>query len=437
MKKLLAILLACVMVFALVAACANDEAPQETTAPADETTPAPETEDDTPSEPEPEDDTPPPADGDLDDVTLRLWGGEEDQAMLRQKADAFIVHVADRVNLTIELGVESESTARDTILTDPLAAADVFTFADDQVMDLYNAGVLQEVLINADDIRARNVESSVGAATVGGRLIAWPLTADNGYFMFYNAEYFTAEDIQSFDRMLEVAYEAGKQITMDLASGWYNIAFFRGAGFDAWLESDGVTSNIDINGPGGTDVVQAMLDISGHPGFISLGDGEFVAGMQAGDIIAGINGPWNATAAEEAWGDNYAASKLPTFTLGGQQVQMGGVVGHKLIGVNAFGEWVGWAMELADWLTNYDSQVTRFELRGQGPSNFQAAQSPDVQADHALAALAAQAEFSAFFAPGGNFWGAMETFGEIIRQGNPDNVDHQELLDSTVATIVD
>jgi len=426
MKKALFIFIALALLLVPAVGCAADE-PAATPLPA----PAP---DPAPVEPAPAEPAPLPVDG-LDDVTLRLWGGEEDQAMLRRKADAFIASVADRVNLTIELGVESESTARDTILTDPLAAADVFTFADDQVMDLFNAGVLQEVLLNADDIRSRNVESSVGAATVDGRLMAYPLTADNGYFMFFNAAYFTADDIRSFDRMLEVAHEAGRQITMDFPSGWYNISFFRGAGFDAWLGDDGVTSNININNPGGTDVVQAMLDIAGHPGFISLGDAEFVAGIIDGSIIAGINGPWNAGAAADAWGIDYAASRLPTFTVAGQQVQMGGVVGHKLIGVNAFGAWAGWAMELADFLTNYDNQVARFEERGQGPSNALASQSPEVQANPALAALAAQAEFSAFFAPGGNFWGPMETLGEIIRQGNPDNHDLQELLDTTVASI--
>jgi arabinogalactan oligomer/maltooligosaccharide transport system substrate-binding protein len=178
-----------------------------------------------------------------------------------------------------------------------------------------------------------------------------------------------------------------------------------------------------------------MLDITANPGFVSLGNDEFVTGINDGSIIAGVNGPWNSDNARSAWGDNYAAAKLPTFTLAGRQVQMGGVVGHKLMGVNAFSEYVGWAMLLAEFLTNYDNQVTRFEVRGQGPSNIQAAASPAVQAEPALAALAAQAQFSAFFAPGGDYWGPMSTLGEIIVQGNPDGVALQTLLDNTVAGI--
>jgi arabinogalactan oligomer/maltooligosaccharide transport system substrate-binding protein len=302
-------------------------------------------------------------------------------------------------------------------------------------MELYNAGALQEVMLNVDDIKARNVASSVSAASVNGTLFAYPLTADNGYFMFYDKSYFEPADLLSFDRMMEVAADAGKSISMDFGSGWYTIAFFRGVGLDAWLAPDGVTSMININDAGGADVLQAMLDIAKNPGFDALGGGEFVTGINDGSIIAGVDGPWNSDNARDAWGDNYGATKLPTFTVAGNQVQMGGVVGHKLIGVNAFSAEAGWAMRLADWLTSYESQVIRFEERSQGPSNIQAASSPAVQADPALSALAMQAEFSAFFNPGGSFWNPMETLGEIVRLGNPDNIPLQELLDNTVAGI--
>jgi len=426
MKKALMILLTLALICVPLAACGGTPATPAAPAPA-----APAPAEPAPAAPEPA----PPAGSDIESVTLTLWGGEEDQTMLRERADAFIASVADRVDLTINIGVESESTAKDTILTDIQAAADVFAFADDQIMELYNAGALQEVVLNTDEVIAANAGGAVAAATVDGTLYAYPMTADNGYFMFYDSSVFSEADMQSFDKMMEVAAEAGKQVTMTFDSGWYNIAFFRGAGFDAWLEADGSTTGTNINASGGTDVVQAMLDIAANPGFIALGDAEFVTGINDGSIVAGINGPWNASAAEEAWGANYAATKLPTFTLAGRQVQMGGVVGCKLIGVNAFSANAGWAMLLAEWLTNYESQVIRFEERGQGPSNIQAAASPLVQATPALAALAAQSQYSAVLLVGGNFWAPTETLGAIIAHGNPDNIDLQTLLDTAVVGI--
>ena len=100
------------------------------------------------------------------DVKLTMWGAEEDQTMLREMADAFIEQNADKGNVTIEIGVQSESSAKDTVLADPESAADVFAFADDQLNELVNAGALQEVLLNPDDVKSRNLPGSVGAATM-------------------------------------------------------------------------------------------------------------------------------------------------------------------------------------------------------------------------------------------------------------------------------
>jgi arabinogalactan oligomer/maltooligosaccharide transport system substrate-binding protein len=253
--------------------------------------------------------------------------------------------------------------------------------------------------------------------------------------MFYNSAYFTPEDVQSLDRMMEVAAAAGKRISMELDSGWYTYSFFKAAGLDVGLNPDGKTNFCDWNAPGGVAVVESMLAIAANPGFISLGDAEFVSGIRDGSIIAGVNGTWNAGVAAEVWGANYAASKLPTYTLEGRQVQMSSFSGYKLIGVNAFSRYAGWAMELGDWLTNYENQVRRFEERQQGPSNSRAADSDAVRADPAQAAFAAQLEFAGLQVIGGNFWAPSETLGAIIIQGNPDNIDLQTMLDNAVAGI--
>jgi arabinogalactan oligomer/maltooligosaccharide transport system substrate-binding protein len=367
-----------------------------------------------------------------EDVTLMLWGGEEDQVMLRLMADEFIAANADYVNLTINIGIESESTLRDTVLTDPQAAADVFQMADDQLPSLVRAGALQEITLNTDAIRAANQGGSVAAASLDGRLFAYPMTADNGQILFYNSEFLTADDVKSWDRMAEVAAGLGKQVAMNMANGWWSIGFFRGANLDAWVEDDGSTGTT-FNASGGTDVVQAMLDLAAKPGFVAMADGNHVGAMADGSVIAIVNGPWNAEPLAEVLGENYAAAKLPTFTMNGNQVQMGGVLGCKLVGVNAFSENVGWAMRLAEFLTNQENQIRRFEMREQGPSNIVAAASPAVSANAALAAIAEQAAFSSMMVVGDAYWGVADTLFEIIVQGNPDGTDLQTLLDNAAA----
>ena len=65
------------------------------------------------------------ASGEDETVTIRVWGAEEDQTLLSELIEDFESEYPD-VNFNIELGVESESTAKDTILTDVEAAADVY-----------------------------------------------------------------------------------------------------------------------------------------------------------------------------------------------------------------------------------------------------------------------------------------------------------------------
>lgn len=374
-----------------------------------------------------------------DTVPLLVWVGDNaDQEWINGVIENFKA-ANPETTFDIKVGIISEAQAKATVLTDVTAAADVFTFADDQLGELVNAGALQEVSLNPEDVIARNGAGSVSAAMLDGKLYAYPATADNGYFMFYNKEYFTEEDVMTMDAMLAKAAAAGKKVSMEMSGAWYMYSFFAGAGLTMRLLPDGVNNESNWNATDtpikGVDVAQAMLDIAANPGFINQGDGEFVTGVKDGTNIAGINGVWNANAAQEAWGDNYAATKLPTYTVAGQQVQMASFAGYKLVGVNAYSANVGWAMMFADFMTNEQSQIARFTLRGQGPSNLAAGASAEVQAAPAIAALAAQSAFATTQRVGGNYWGPAATFGAIIYGGNADGTDLQTLLDNMVAGI--
>ena len=365
------------------------------------------------------------------DVTLTMWGAEEDQDLLREISDKFIEKYGNYGGkITINLGAQSESTAKDTVLTDPTAAADVYAFADDQLNELVKAGALQEVQLNADDVKNRNTPASVDAATMDGKLYAYPLTADNGYFMFYDKSFFTEDDVKSLDTMMEKAAAAGKKVSMDVANGWYLYSFYAGAGLNLGLADDGVNTVCNWNEAPGADVTQAVIDICKNPGFIALKDEEFTGKLKDGTLVAGVNGTWRANDAAEVWGDNYAACKLPTYTLNGEQVQMASFSGFKLIGVNPHSANVGAAMLLADFVTNEENEGLRFKERTQGPSNINAlaaASSP------ALTAVVDQSEYATLQRVGGNYWASAETLGSICVNGNPDGKDPQALIDDAVA----
>ncbi|WP_373216481.1 extracellular solute-binding protein [Ruminococcus sp. 5_1_39BFAA] len=382
-------------------------------------------------------------------IALTLWGAEEDQDLLKELVGKFEETYSD-FTFDIEIGVESESTAKDTILTDVEAAADVYAFASDQIYDLVNAGALANLDEYDEafqavagksiaDVKAANSESSVAAATVNDSFYAFPMAGDNSYFLFYDSSVVSPEDAQSWDTLLAAAEAGGKKVGMTLSSGWYNAGFFYGAGFTTDLNEDGTTvmdwNGTSASGITGVDVVKSMLNIAGNSAFQAVADGDLSNQIAAGGLCAVVSGTWDASAAQDAFGDGYSATKLPTFTVNDEQVQMGSAFGYKFVGVNAYAENIGWAAVLAEFLTNEDAQVARFDARQIGPTNLVAVESDAVKANLAITAVIEQSEFGVIQKVGGKYWDPAQTFGENIAQGKipaDDDAAIQEALDTLV-----
>jgi len=371
-------------------------------------------------------------------VKLTVWGAEEDEELLRQILDEFQDEYRGQADFLITYQPQSESHCTDALMADLENGADVFAFADDQLNTLVAAGALDPIE-NADALRTSNLPEAVSAASVNDTLYAYPLTADNGYFLYYNKQYFSEEDILSWDRMLDIAEKEGKKVSMEWSSGWYVYSLFGNTGLTLGLNDDGITNYCTWNSTEGAikgiDVAKAMTAMARHSGFLSTDDAGFLEGVQNGTIIAGVSGVWNAIAVEEAWGRGFGAAKLPSYTCAGQQVQMSSFSGYKLIGVNSYSEHREWAAKLAEWITNEENQELRFRLRGQGPSNKNAASSEEVQSSPAIAALLEQSEFSCLQRIGGNYWEPVSNFTAEILAGTTSGKSLQEQLDTMVTGI--
>ena len=371
-------------------------------------------------------------------VSLTVWGAEEDQALLNEIVDSFKKEYGSQAQFDITVAAQSESDCKDALLGDLEGGADVFTFADDQLMSLVAAGALEPV-DNADEIKKADLEEAVSACSVNDTLYAYPLTADNGYFMYYDKSVFSDADVASLDQMLSVAAAANKKVTMDWSSGWYLYSFFGNTGLECGLNDDGISNYCNWNANDtaikGVDVAGAMLAIAANPGFLNTTDDGFIAGVQDGSVAAGISGVWNAQDIEAAWGANYGAVKLPAYTCAGQQVQMASFSGYKMVGVNAYSKHTDWALKLADWIANEQNQELRFAERQQGPANINAANSEAVKNSLAIQAVLAQSQYASLQRIGGNYWDPVQEFGADMANGNPSGKDLQLTLDDMVDEI--
>ncbi|MDE7416125.1 MAG: extracellular solute-binding protein [Lachnospiraceae bacterium] len=368
-------------------------------------------------------------------VALRIWVEEANINNLQKMIDSFEQKYAGQADFEITIEVSGDADTRTNVLGDIHNAADIFSMPDDQLYSLIAGGALSPVE-NQSEVKAANLTDAVDAASYNGTLYAYPYSADNGYFLYYNNAYLSDSDVQTMDRILEVAAENEKKLSMEFNSGWYLYSFYGNTGLEFHINDDGVTNYCNWNSEEGSikgvDVAQALLDIATHPGFVAQSDGSFVEGIQDDTCIAGISGVWNAVAVQEAWGDNYRACKLPTYTCNGQQIQMASFKGYKMFGVNAYSEHLAWAHKLADWITNEENQILRFEERSTGPSNVVAAASDAVEKVPAIAAVIEQSQYGVLQRVGNSYWNACTSFADTIAAGNPDNMPLQDLVDRLV-----
>ena len=369
------------------------------------------------------------------DVSLRVWGAEEDAELVNSVISSFISEHQGQANLKISFEAHSEASCKDELLSDVLNAPDVFTFADDQLMAFVASGVLKKVS-NDSEISGRNLAAASDAASINGTLYAYPLTADNGYFLFYNQKVLSEEDVQTMDGLLAAASAAGGKFFMDMTSGWYMYSFFGNTDMEIGLNDDGISTYCNWNAKytniTGKDVAEAIMAIGTNPAFAWSAPDGFVGGAADGTFVAGVSGVWDENSIKEVWGDDYAATKLPTYTVAGQQLQMSSYAGYKLVGVNSYSPNAAWAAEFADYMTNEKNQTLRFSMRGQGPSNKNASASGDVAQSKAILALQKQAEFSSLQRVGGTYWDAATTFATELVNGNPSGKDLQVLLNEMV-----
>ena len=360
-------------------------------------------------------------------IHLKVWGSQSDQKLLKELCEAFAAEHPENT-WEFEYGVVGEDDAQARYLEDPAAAADVFSFPDDQIITLVQADALYEVTRNLDKIVAANAAGTINAASCNGVLYGYPMTADNGYYLYYDKSVLTEDDVKTLDGILAAANSAGKQVHMDVSNGWYLASFFLGNGCQLTLDADG-KQICDFNNAKGLAAAEAIRAFCNDPAFIT-GDDSVLQGGIGDNICAGVSGPWTSASIKEKLGDNFGAAKLPTFTCNGQQVQMGSFLGCKVLGVNTQTKHPVEAMMLAEYLTSEQAQLRRFEVMGYGPSNINAAASPAVAADPALTALAEQSRFAISQHVLSQYWTPAEAFGAELEAHSKG--DLQQMLDQLV-----
>ena len=348
---------------------------------------------------------------------ITVWVSEIDGVaeLTAQQIDAFeAANPGVVINATIEGVTEADSASK--MITSVEDGADIFCFAQDQLARLVMAKALNPLgTATAAKVTEMNDAGAVGAATVGGVLYCYPLTSDNGYYMYYDKSVVKEAHLDSLEDIIADCEAAGKQFSFELENAWYTASFFFATGCHSdWTTDDeGNFVSVDdtFNTPEGVVAVKGMQKVLHSKAYNNSSAADaFAAAVPSGVVISG---PWCASAVQEILGENYGATDLPSFTVDGKTYHLGSFSGNKLLGVKPQTDAKKAAVlqQLALWLTGEECQTQRFEQYNWGPSNLKAQSTDAVKTNPALSALAAQ---SAYATPQGQIHGSWWDIGKQI-----------------------
>ncbi len=338
---------------------------------------------------------------------ITVWVGEGTDTLTKQQIQRFNETNEDGVTFNASVRIVSESKAVGDASSKPQSCADIFCFAQDQLARAVYGKLLAPLnngSVNA--ITSSCDERSVEGAKIGGTIRAFPLTYDNGYFMYYDKRVVKEEHIGSLEDILADidAYkgEGGlpRNFSMNLTDdggSWYSASFFYATGCESEWTTDDEGNFIDYsdtfkseNGLIALKGIQKVLKFSKYHASAEVSD--FKAGIPSAVVVSGI---WGYNAAKNALGDNLGIAPLPSFWVDangngqkdeGESYQLKTYLGSKFMGIKPQSDLyrVAYLQKLAQFLTNEQCQKERYEAVGWGPSNKAAAASASSPALNAL-----------------------------------------------------
>ena len=363
------------------------------------------------------------------DGEIKVWVAEATVEFTKAQVEAFKAANPEYANMTVTIQPVGEGDAASNMLTDVEAGADLYVFAQDQLARLVAAGALVDVLPeNAEIVAAQNDAGSVAAVKLGETMYAYPMTSDNGYFLYYDKSVVT--DPSNMEAILADCEAAGKNVYFEINSGWYQTAFFFGAGctltYGTNDEGAIISMDCDYASENGVKALKSMIKLAQSPIHVNGS-----SASNATNLGAIVDGTWDAVAVQGILGENYAAVKLPSI----DGYQLGGFGGFKMLGVKPQTDDAKLAAcdALALFLSSGEVQTARFEAVGWGPSNLEAQQSEAVKADIALSALAAQlANTMPQGQYPGEYWTLATALGDDILADKLDNMTDEQLMEVLV-----
>ncbi len=385
---------------------------------------------------------------------ITIWATAAEEQVIKAVVDAYNAKQSDeKSKFNYEFKAVSEGDCGSTLSKDPTVAGApaLALVADDQIYGLQSKSIVLELKgTYKDGVVKNNSAVAVTGASYGEHLYGFPVTSDNGYFLWYNADELTAEQAGSLESIMAVCEQKNKQFNMELANGYYVSSVFMSpqvCGTESLKFASDAEGKVSYTvnwdnekGAAAAAYISDLLAPKYTAGTFTCGGNEAVIkGFTDGDMIAAISGTWlESGLSEAAEKQNFklAATKLPTFKVGQEEKQMASFSGSKVYVINKTRPVAEQkvAAALADLLTNKESQLKRFELRKTLPCNLEAAKDERYTKNVSIsgAALTAQNAYAAVQSTSAQdrYWAVGEAIGTAMRDAAKGEMTWAEFLKS-------
>ncbi len=399
-----------------------------------------------------------------DATSIVIWATSKEIPVIEELVEKYNKDKTGSDVIKVETKAVAESDTGTTLSKDATVTGSpaLFLCADDHISALAKKNIVSELKgTYKQTVLDNSTNVSVLGATYDDKLYGFPVTSDNGYFLWYNADALTAEQVGSLESILQVAKAGGKTVGFDLANGYYAASVFVspdlcGTTSLTWhtkVEEDKTLTYYTCNWNEAAPVkaceyLSTLLkpyndDLTLKPGT----NDNIIAGFEDGSMIAAISGLWLATDLADKC-EALAATKLPTYTIpaegetAAKTVQMGSFSGSKIYCINKtrpVAEQKAAAL-LGQYLTSKEAQLRRFEIRETLPCNNDAIKDTRYT-EHVSIGAKALLEQNAYAAvqsqsTEGNYWDVGKAIGQALLDGNlGDYTSWQEFMNFQVGLL--
>ena len=358
--------------------------------------------------------------GDGSTYDLRVWCAEEDVDMIWEMLYAYADKYKDNTyNWTVEK--QGEDIVSASVLRDVDAAADVFSFANDQLGNLLNQNALTEIPSAYTAQIDSQIEVARTACMSGSKYYAVPYSYEN-CFLYYNKSLVSAAQVADMDTLLNASI-AGVTFNLgiDMADSYYTTMFLYTAGVEIFGAQGNDPSSIDLNNAYATKACKYIASLNGKSKLGSIAKADQFAALKNSKVAAMISGPHMISQFKDALGANFGVAMLPTIRFAGESAdsQLVSFSGVKMYGVSRKSTDVrsqkttNEALKLAAYLANSENQQKRLDEREFCPTDEDLFETAIESGIDTVEVVVAQSEYSKL-KPGliemSNYWENMATF---------------------------